>query len=302
MLLIVKARHSRALAKEILRAEVCAVFERYSPKALQGGPLGDRPHMHWFELDAGPQDPRIPLLASHLGYAECVWRLLPIPEDDWRRGQPALVRWRKEPYRLDLIYKLDRDVEKQRDPDRRLFLLVDSSGQVREVRGYRGDGQPSSRRALPVCDARVLVNLARPRQGGTLWDPFAGIGGVILEAKLLDIRTLSVDIDPRVAPGLSQIADRHMVADSTSMELESESIDCVATELPFHKGSEELFEPLSRQLAHILSVGGYVSILAAEWQGTLLRESLERYLVVHMDASLDRKGSSCRLLCARRVH
>ena len=85
---------------------------------------------------------------------------------------------------------------------------------MREIRGYRDDSGPLSRRGLPTYDARMLANVAAAGEGGTLLDPFAGAGGVVIEALAHGCRVVSCDIDPALRYGLASLARSHAVADA----------------------------------------------------------------------------------------
>lgn len=43
--------------------------------------------------------------------------------------------------------------------------------------------------------ARAIVNLSGVKKG-TIWDPFCGTGGILLEASLMDLKAIGTDIDP----------------------------------------------------------------------------------------------------------
>jgi tRNA (guanine10-N2)-dimethyltransferase len=47
---------------------------------------------------------------------------------------------------------------------------------------------------MPPKLARCMVNLARPRKGDLILDPFCGVGGILIEADLIGCRTLGCDI------------------------------------------------------------------------------------------------------------
>ncbi len=48
---------------------------------------------------------------------------------------------------------------------------------------------------MPPKLARCMVNLARARRGETILDPFCGVGGILIEAGLIDCRVLGSDLD-----------------------------------------------------------------------------------------------------------
>jgi len=122
------------------------------------------------------------------------------------------------------LYEEDAALLRDRAPDRRLFALQTGDGQQRLIRGYRGDGGALSRRALAVCDSRLLVNLVHASEGATFLDPFAGIGGIVLEALDSGYRVMSSDLDPILRPGLEQLGSVHYVSDACHLPIDAERV------------------------------------------------------------------------------
>jgi tRNA (guanine10-N2)-dimethyltransferase len=97
-------------------------------------------------------------------------------------------------------------------PDVTFLCVVSSRGLLLgEVTHSRTPGLIASRRPRkrPVFHpstmqpklARCIVNLARPPDGGTLLDPFCGVGGILLEAVSIGCKAVGVDADPRMIRG-----------------------------------------------------------------------------------------------------
>jgi tRNA G10 N-methylase Trm11 len=172
---------------------------------------------------------------------------------------------------------------------------------VREVRGYRGSSAPSGRRGLPVIDARLLVNLVFDPALGTLVDPFAGAGGVAIEAVASGWRCVSADIDPSLRFGLARINGRHCIADARALPLRPQSIDAVATEPPYDAGADEAVRAALRALHAVLRCGGRIAMLCAVRQAMLLRrEAAALGLVPYLEAAVDRKGTEVVALAWQR--
>jgi hypothetical protein len=129
------------------------------------------------------------------------------------------------------VYQEPDGLLREHAPDRRSFLLECGDGVVRRIVGYRGGPGPLEHRALPVVDARLLVNLVANPARGRLLDTFAGAGGLLREARAAGWTTLGLDVDPLVRHGLAEIADFHLVGDARALPLATGSID-VATEPP----------------------------------------------------------------------
>jgi tRNA (guanine10-N2)-dimethyltransferase len=121
--------------------------------------------------------------------------------------------------------------------------------------------------------ARCMVNLARTPQGGTLLDPFCGVGGILIEAGLIGAKPVGVDIDGRLIDGarknLEEVGVRDYslsVGDATELSLEEE-VDAIATDPPYGRqattgGSklEELYERTLPGLAQALKRRRYLCI------------------------------------------
>jgi hypothetical protein len=256
--------------------------------------------MIWIELSGEMGSPEIARRLERTGYLEQAWILVSIPEAEWRRGSAGLVRWRNAPYRLEQIFKLDRESESEREPDKREFAII-KAGAIEKVRGYRGSGGDSTRRALPVCDARLLINLSIGASSGILLDPCAGGGSIVSEAKRMGICAISADIDPFVRHGLQRIGLGHSVADVCHLPFSSAKIDAIATEPPFHKGTEPILQGLVTEAQRVLRIGGRAALLVAAWQSEVVRQAFgQAGLREVLCEPLDRRGTECVVVCAEK--
>jgi tRNA (guanine10-N2)-dimethyltransferase len=86
--------------------------------------------------------------------------------------------------------------------------------------------------------ARCMVNLAKPKTGELLLDPFCGTGSTLIEAALIGCRVLGLDIQRRMARGsLRNLAHFNIkpegviVADAKNPPIKK--IDCVVTDPPY---------------------------------------------------------------------
>ena len=82
---------------------------------------------------------------------------------------------------------------------------------------------------------RTLINLTCVRAGDIILDPFCGTGGVLIEAEMLDIRSVGSDFDPMMTSGSRKnVADSDLLlADATRLPFCSQSIDAVVTDFPY---------------------------------------------------------------------
>lgn len=86
--------------------------------------------------------------------------------------------------------------------------------------------------------ARCLVNLARVPRGGTLLDPFCGTGGILIEAGLIGVKPIGVDIEPTMLEGAQRnleaagLTDFHLQVGDARKLLAME-VDAIATDPPY---------------------------------------------------------------------
>jgi SAM-dependent methyltransferase len=242
-----------------------------------------------------------------LGYTYAVDVLEPISEhpssfDRARSAQEQQVKWHHKRYRLAHAYEEDAQAVRESAPDRRTFLLKTSAGTIRPVRGYRGDGRPSSRRGLPVCDARMLVNLVAAAPGTSLLDPFAGIGGIVIEALASGCRVTSSDCDPALQAGITYLGAHHSVADARRLPWPGETFDAIATEPPYHEEAGPMVVEALHEMYRVLKTGGRLAILCVPGQaGDLRGEGISLGLTWYLDSPINRKGLDVVVLAGSKA-
>jgi methyltransferase family protein len=291
-MLVFHQRAARRRARAAAVAEALALLGDLEPSAPAGGPLSERGGVFWVEL---PDRHLVAATARlpRLGYTTAVDRLVPA-------AGPPDVRWRRRPWRLLRLWTEDAAGHRELAPDRRVFLFEAGGGPARPVRGYRGDGDPLGRRGLPVCDARLLVNLVAPAGPGRLLDPFAGVGGVALAAAEAGWATVTADLDPGLRHGLGGIG-AHLVADARALPLRAGSVDAVATEPPYDRGVGPLGGQALAEAHRLLRPGGAAAVLCAEWQADGLRAAAAGLgWTAVLDCPVDRKGLAVVALAWRR--
>jgi hypothetical protein len=301
-LLVLHLRAARRKARVAAVAEALALLGDLEAAAPPGGPLAERGGVFWVALPErhlAAAATRLP----RLGYATAVDLVLPEAEAgrDRRGAGPPAARRRRRPGRLRRLYEEDAAGQRERAPDRREFLVETGGGPARPVRGYRGGGGPLDRRGLPVCDARLLVNLAATGPPGLLLDPFAGVGGIALEARAAGWRVVTADLDPGLRHGLRRLGAAHLVADARSLPLRDGSVDAVATEPPYDRQAGPPPELVLAELARLLRPGAGLAMLAAAWQAPGLRAAAAGLgLEARLDCPVDRKGLAVVALAWRR--
>ena len=291
--------HIRTARRKALNAaifEARSLFCDFDIVIPSGGALSEEGGVFWIDIPAPNLDLAQRRMAR-LGYTNAVDMLNPL-EPGSNRKSGRIVRWRRKDYRLIRLYEEDESAAREAAPDRREFTLETSDGQIRSIRGYRGDGKSLSRRALPVYDARILVNTVfQATQGPAFLDPFAGVGGLVIEAFASGFRTFSCDIDPALRHGLSLLGSLHCVADARCLPFADESFDAVATEPPYDVEAADLVAGSLAEIQRVLKRGKKMSMLCAEWQAEQLRQSSAVLnLPLILDLPINRKGTRCELL------
>ncbi len=86
--------------------------------------------------------------------------------------------------------------------DEQYFIFEDNFGRITQKSNYeeiekRDMGKPVRRNELSISPrlAKIMINLSQIRKGETLLDPFCGIGTILQEALLQDIKVIGIDKD-----------------------------------------------------------------------------------------------------------
>ncbi|GEM_PF-266189 len=305
-LLVCHIRRARLQAHAVAIAEAVKLLDDLGAEALPGGPLGDQRGLFWLTVPAMEVDAAVSRL-PRLGYTVAVDLLEPSATNGrihtrQRRDDRRRLRWRGRDYNILRAYEEDAGEARERAPDRRTFVLDTAAG-ARAVRGYRGDGGDLSRRGLPVCDARLLVNLAGGARAKTLLDPFAGAGGAALEAIACARYVFTCDRDAALRFGLRALGARHYVADACCLPFRAASIEAIATEPPYDASARDVVLQAFGEMARVLTVGGRVALLTTPDQAAGLRPlAASLGLAVEVDSAINRKGMDCvALVCSKPV-
>lgn len=292
-LLVCHVRPARRKAATAATAEAISLLRDLGPIPLSGGPRAEQGGVFWLSMPVAA----IPTALDRMcwfGYTNAVDLAEPCSFGVAGHATVRTTMWRRKPFSLTRIYEEDRAAARERAPDRRVFAYETSLGEVRQVRGYRGSGGALTRRGLPTCDARLLVNLVTTTPGAVFLDPFGGVGGIVLEAIGRGYRVLSCDVDPALRYGLSQLGAEHCIADASALPFESSSIDAIATEPPYHPAAESAVLGSIVEMHRVLRTGGRLSMLCADWQAANVREAAAFVgFVSCLDAPINRKGVGC---------
>ena len=122
--------------------------------------------------------------------------------------------------------------------------------------------------------ARCMINLAKPKTGELLLDPFCGTGSTLIEAALIGCHVLGLDIQRRMAKGsLKNLAHFHIkpegviIADAKNPPLKK--IDCVVTDPPYGRSAttqkrttKQIVEETLTAVHSMLNIGQRVCMAA----------------------------------------
>lgn len=99
--------------------------------------------------------------------------------------------------------------------------------------------------AMPPKLARVMVNLAQPKKGDLLLDPFCGTGSMLIEAGLMGCTVVGLEAKPHMLRGgLKNI--RHFNVDLQGVAVADAryppvtKVDCIATDPPYGRSASTL--------------------------------------------------------------
>lgn len=294
-LLIFYLWSARRKARAVAIAEALSLLRDLQARASNTGPLSEQGGLFWILLPSeNLEAARVRLPRS--GYTAAVDWIEPISGSaDHSKRRNVLPRdalqWHHRWYRRHRLFEEDPQAIREGAPDRRTFFLETAAGSVRPVTGYRGDGGDTSRRGLAVPDARLLVNLVAAEPGALFLDPFAGVGGLVIEALASGYEVVSADDDPILRHGLTHLGSRHLVTDARRLPLPDESFDAIATEPPYHEEATPLVAEALREFYRVLKKGRRLAMLCAASQADVLRQQAASLgLQVVLDEPIDRKG------------
>jgi len=149
--------------------------------------------------------------------------------------------------------------------------------------------------ALTPEFSRLLVNLARVKEGEVLLDPFAGTGSILIEAGLMGIRGIGVDLDRVLVKGMKVNIEHYnlkatsLVLWGDSRELVYANVDGVATDPPYGRSASthgasvvEVYRRFLENAKFSVKKGGYIVFIAPlNLEDTVEDMLCELGLIVH---------------------
>ena len=244
---------------ELAKTEFQAVFGNFGLEITSESSARRRMRI---ELNLAPID--VKSYVADLGYTEAILHLhsepyrgeviCPIERGRWHIGW---VRRREQKVYQAEVYVQDAEALLADAPDKREFE-IERAGEKRKAVGHH------AHRAVSILDVRFLYNIARPTRTDTILDPFAGYGGIVFEGRRRGLSIVASDIDYSLAPGLSALApSAYFVADTRSLPLAADSVDCIVTEPPFRTVQRRAVMDAVPELCRVLKPNGRMILLVS---------------------------------------
>jgi len=156
--------------------------------------------------------------------------------------------------------------------------------------------------------ARALVNLSQVREGERLLDPFSGTGGFLVEAGLMGVRGLGVDVQEEIVRGaqsnLEGLDCTLMVGDAMRLPLKDESVEAAVSDAPYGRSAliqagsrDELLAGSLSELRRVLVPGRRMVFVDDRPVGGAIEEAGFEILEAHQERvhrSLTRHIFVCR--------
>jgi len=112
--------------------------------------------------------------------------------------------------------------------------------------------------AMPAKLARCMVNLAQPKAGNLILDPFCGTAGLLIEAGLIGCRVVGMDVQRYVVKGglrnllyYNVKPEGMAVADATRLPIAE--VDCIVTDPPYGRSTVTLGRSTKQIVENFLS-------------------------------------------------
>jgi len=292
--ILCKIRNSRIKAKQIAILEM--IFLQFDNEILfiKNGPLGDIKGIISFLC---PKK-NLTSLQERLKFSGYCYTFYLLDFENFTNknaiGLDSInpMIWKGKKFSATMLFKQDQKVYTEQSSHNRDFKIV-SNNEVKNIQGYRGNGSELGKRALPVEDARCMVNLSQPWKNKKMIDPFAGAGGIVYQFRYIvsDGVMTSIDIDPVLKPGLESYGSTHFVMSAADASLPENSFDSVITEVPFSdNASTEIINGL-KNINACLSKNGVYIIMCKKDQTEFIQKTMEELNNFQLFShEIDRKG------------
>jgi SAM-dependent methyltransferase len=254
------SRGGSGIEYDTAKAEFLSVFGEHCVEVTRDIPARMR-----MEINAqGLSDGEISQRAELLGYTQGIVSVHEEPYQGEELNWHKTGRWvvgciRRGDRKLQLaeIYRQDEEKRLKEAPHSRVFL-IERDGQIEAAKGHR------YRRGLSPVDARFMLNIAKLRGDERILDPFAGLGGILMECRRRNLNAFGGDVDIVLRPGLAQISrNRCVVADARQLPFKNDKFHVIITEPPFDTRYRQAVMDSMSELRRVVHPGGRLVLLIA---------------------------------------
>ncbi|ATZ61445.2 MAG: THUMP domain-containing protein [Methanosarcinales archaeon Met12] len=116
--------------------------------------------------------------------------------------------------------------------------------------------------------ARAIVNISSVRPRELLLDPFCGTGGILIEAGLMGVNCLGMDVQRKMVYGTAinfqhyDIGGELIIGDACNIGLADSSVDAIVTDIPYGKSTlymaqslQDLYVKSLKEMYRVLKSG-----------------------------------------------
>ncbi len=301
-IIVARIRKSRSKCKQLAVLELIHALKEYAPRFITNGPLGDVKGIITIAVKLNESDmSNISNILEYIGYCDTFY-ILDFNELSSDIENPSInpLVFKGKEFAIKNLIKQNGDLFRQGLADKRDFLLTCGDGVVRNINGYRGNGEAMGRRALPVEDCRLLMNLACNKFTKAVVEPFAGGGGIIYQLKkgYPSLRVVSLDIAQELAYGLLAYGAEHHVANAKYFKTDI-VFDALCTEVPFDQNSTEDICSALLNFYEMLTDDAKLAIMCDKNQEKQILEFLVKSDYFFLNPFfVDRKGTQVSVIIA----
>ena len=158
------------------------------------------------------------------------------------------VKWQEQQDKKELL---------DNAPHQRIFY-VEKDGEVKQARGQR-------RKRAVSRDAKFILNISELNGDEVVLDPFAGIGGLVIECLSRGFKVFASDLDPVVRPGLAHVTNnRCTLADARKLPFRDGTFDVIITEPPFSTRYRQSVMDSLPELCRMIKPNGKIVLFIAQ--------------------------------------
>lgn len=291
-ILVFKVRNSRIKSLQLAILEAFFLLKNFDPIVIKNPPLSEHKGIFALAFESFELS-RFVNFFNDLGYSNEVYQVK--FDDDFNQMVDITSCWKGKNINCVRIFKQDEDKFLAESPDKREFAILDNNNVVKKVVGYRGNGQDLGRRALPVEDCRMMINLSMFAKDDSLLDPFAGGGGIVFQARKRSSKLYSCDIDTSLKPGLELYGANHFVGDAINWKIDK-PIQVLVTEIPFLLSVTNNVCHILTRLSDYLSNNSRIVVMCSLRQKEILQKEMSTCYYHCFSFDVNRKGTSVSVL------